>query len=66
MSGTPEPAAPSAADQLHKLLADEWDYEMPWDPTRASELGDRRWNDRRWPERTIESLQKDRDHRAAA
>jgi uncharacterized protein (DUF885 family) len=59
-------AAPgTAAEELHQFFASEWDYEMQWNPVRASALGDRRWNDR-WPDRTLDSLRKDRDHRAAA
>lgn len=55
-------AAGTAAEELHHLFATEWDYEMQWDPVRASELGDRRWNGR-WPDRTLESLRKDAEHR---
>ena len=58
-------AAGTAAEELHRLFATEWDYEMQWDPVRASQLGDRRWNDR-WPDASLESLRRDRDHRAAA
>ena len=61
---TTENAASGPAEQLRALFAAEWDYEMQWDPVRASRLGDYRWNDR-WPDRTLESLQKDRDHRVA-
>ncbi|MFB3921681.1 MAG: DUF885 family protein [Terriglobia bacterium] len=65
MSGTVPRSAGDAAKQLHALFATEWDYETQWDPTRASALGDYRWNDR-WPERTPASLRSDRDHRAEA
>ncbi len=58
--------APSdeAAAKLHELFAHEWDYEMQWDPVRASRLGDRRWNGR-WPVRTLASLKQDDEHRRA-
>jgi uncharacterized protein (DUF885 family) len=58
-------APATAAEELRQFFASEWDYEMQWDPVRASQLGDRRWNDR-WPDRSLESLRRDRDHRAAA
>lgn len=58
-------AATAPPEQLRALFAAEWDYEMQWDPLRASRLGVYRWNDR-WPDRTLESLRMDRDHRAEA
>ncbi len=64
MSGAAQNRATNPEGQLRALFAAEWDYEMQWDPVRASRLGDYRWNDR-WPDRTLESLQRDRDHRAA-
>src|SRR5437899_876334 len=36
----------NAARTLHALFDRTWDYEMEQHPTRASSLGDRRWNDR--------------------
>jgi uncharacterized protein (DUF885 family) len=65
MAKSTNPATGTPAEELHQFFASEWDYEMQWDPVRASELGDRRWNDR-WPDRSLESLRRDRDHRAAA
>jgi uncharacterized protein (DUF885 family) len=45
---------PNATKSLHDLFAAAWDQEMQEDPERASELGDRRWNDR-WMDRSPEA-----------
>ena len=49
-------AAPSsnAAKALHDLFKSAWDQEMQERPEDASELGDRRWNDR-WTDRSPEA-----------
>jgi len=44
----------SAAKALHDLFNAAWDQQMQEDPARASELGDRRWNDR-WMDRSPEA-----------
>jgi len=44
----------NATKALHDLFAAAWDQEMQGDPERASELGDRRWNDR-WMDRSPEA-----------
>ena len=47
---------------LHALFDREWQYDLEQSPTRASQLGDRRWNDR-WPDRSIAAIQRRHDHK---
>lgn len=42
---------------LHDLFAREWDYQLEQSPTRASQLGDRRWNDR-WRDLSMNAIKK--------
>jgi uncharacterized protein (DUF885 family) len=49
-----------ASKALHDLFDTEWDYSMREDPERASEMGDRRWNDR-WADQSLQAI--DRRHR---
>ncbi|HEX4605865.1 MAG TPA: DUF885 domain-containing protein [Candidatus Angelobacter sp.] len=51
---------PEAAKALHQLFAAAWEQEMQEAPEEASQLGDRRWNDR-WTDRSLEAYAK-RDH----
>jgi uncharacterized protein (DUF885 family) len=46
---------------LHDLFAREWQYGLEQSPTRASQLGDRRWNDR-WPDRSLAAIKRLHDH----
>jgi len=44
-----------AAQQLHSLFDSEWDYTMQQSPEWASDLGDRRWNDR-WHDASMQAI----------
>ena len=46
---------------LHALFDREWQYDLEQNPIRASQLGDRRWNDR-WPDRSRAAIQRRHDH----
>lgn len=54
-----------AAGRLHALFRQEWEAGLREDPTRASALGDRRWNDR-WPEMSLEAFERRHQRRVAA
>lgn len=51
----------AARKALHDLFDREWEYQLEQSPTRASQLGDRRWNDR-WPDVSLESIKKQHEH----
>ncbi|MGE5322235.1 MAG: DUF885 domain-containing protein [Actinomycetota bacterium] len=51
---SPSPARSAAAKSLHALFDAEWDYRMQQFPEQASELGDRRWNDR-WSDESLDA-----------
>jgi len=60
--GAQAPASGAAAHkQLHQLFATEWDYSMQHSPEEASELGDRRWNDR-WSDESLEAYAQRNQH----
>src|ERR1041385_4814165 len=46
---------------LHDLFAAAWDYDMQQRPEEASELGDRRWNDR-WTDESPEAYAQRNQH----
>lgn len=46
---------------LHDLFQREWEYSLSQNPTRASSMGDRRWNDR-WRDMSLEAIKRRYDH----
>ena len=51
----------TATQSLHQLFDREWEYQMAHDPVAASELGDRRWNDK-WQDLSLNAVQKTFQH----
>jgi len=56
--------AQTPAKQLHALFDAEWEYGLEQNPTRASQLGDRRWNGS-WPDLSLDAIKKRHDHDVA-
>jgi uncharacterized protein (DUF885 family) len=52
----------AATRALHKLFDDEWEWTMQQNPTWASTLGDRRFNDR-WEDAGLEAVGRRQQHR---
>lgn len=50
-----------ASQSLHDLFTTEWDYDMQQRPEEASEMGDRRWNDR-WTDESLDAHAKRHQH----
>lgn len=46
---------------LHDLFDREWEYDLQQSPTRASRLGDRRWNDR-WDDVSLAAIKSRHEH----
>lgn len=57
ISGSAPAQDPATTKALHSLFEREWAYQMEQNPTRASQLGDRRWNDR-WRDMSLEAIKK--------
>jgi uncharacterized protein (DUF885 family) len=55
----------NASTALQQFFDAEWDWNLERDPTFASLLGDRRWNDR-WEDTSLEAIERDHRHRVAA
>jgi prolyl oligopeptidase len=59
---TSAPGQDSATTKtLHDLFDREWEYQLQQNPTRASTLGDRRWNDR-WGDASLEGIKSRHEH----
>ena len=46
---------------LHDLFDREWEYDLRESPTRASQMGDRRWNER-WSDMSLAAIKRRHDH----
>lgn len=58
---TPDRAPNEATRALHALFESEWEYTMEQNPTWASTLGDRRYNDR-WENVSLEAIRARHEH----
>src|SRR5258708_12299720 len=56
-----QPSSTGAGKTLHDLFASEWDYTMRQSPEWASNLGDRRFNDR-WSDNSMEAIARADEH----
>ncbi len=56
-----QPSSTGASKTLHDLFASEWDYTMRQSPEWASNLGDRRFNDR-WSDNSMEAIARAEEH----
>jgi len=54
--------APTSGEQLKALFAEEWEYRLKENPTFASRLGDRRYNDQ-WGDDSLEAIERQHRHR---
>jgi uncharacterized protein (DUF885 family) len=52
----------AATRELHRLFEEEWEWAMRENPTWASTLGDRRYNDR-WEDASLENIERQHQHR---
>ena len=51
----------ASTKSLHDLFDREWEYDLQQSPTRASRLGDRRWNDR-WDDVSLAAIKSHHEH----
>jgi prolyl oligopeptidase len=62
MSHSAPPETNTAGEKLHALFRAEWEWSLENSPTRASLLGDLRYNDR-WPDVSLPAIAKCHAHR---
>jgi uncharacterized protein (DUF885 family) len=60
-TGQSHPPQATTSQALHDLFDSEWDYNMREQPEQASELGDRRWNDR-WHDAGLRAIERRHQH----
>jgi uncharacterized protein (DUF885 family) len=53
---------PATTKRFRDLLATEWEYTLREEPTFASQLGDKRYNDR-WPDMSLAAIARRQGHR---
>ncbi len=51
-------AGEAEAAKLRAFFEQEWEHTMEMSPTSASQLGDRRWNER-WPDLSLETIERE-------
>ena len=64
-TATSPPDQARASATLQHFFDAEWDWNLERDPTWASLLGDRRWNNR-WEDVSLEAIERNHQHRVAA
>src|SRR6056297_4265583 len=52
----------SATKQFHALLDEHWEWTLKTNPLEASQLGDKRYNDR-WPDLSLEAFARQHKYR---
>jgi uncharacterized protein (DUF885 family) len=59
--GFAQPSQQNAGKRLHQLFDTEWNYALEHSPEFASEIGDRRWNDR-WSDESLAEYARRNQH----
>src|SRR5436190_10691289 len=61
LSALEPPVRTGESARLHALFDSEWEHTMQTSPTWASQLGDRRFNDR-WPDLSRDAIVREQEH----